>query len=67
MAVFKCNRKEVIKHLQRSVEMGFLSSRSLIMEPWWDAYREDPEFIAILADIGKKQSKQRNSLRAEGL
>ena len=67
MAAFRNDRDGVIKHLKRSVELGSLNSRLLIIEPWWDAYRDDPDFIAILKDIHSRQTKQRNALRAEGL
>ena len=43
------------------------STRELEMEPWWDSFREDPEFIAILADINARKARQLNALRAEGL
>ncbi|PCI72751.1 MAG: hypothetical protein COB38_03135, partial [Gammaproteobacteria bacterium] len=67
MAAFRGDRENVIAHLRRSMEIGFLSNRILNVEPWWDAFRDDPEFIAILKEIRSRQTKQRNALRAEGL
>jgi TolB-like protein/Flp pilus assembly protein TadD len=67
IAAFRGDHKNVFAHLRHSVEIGSLDNRGLTMEPWWDTYREAPEFIAILKDIRSRQTKQRNALRAEGL
>ena len=67
LGAFRGDRDTVIARLKRAVELGYLRNRSLAMDPWWGAYREDPEFQVIVEDIRNRQMRQLNALRAEGL
>ncbi len=61
------NREEMLANLRRAVELGDTGIRWLEVGPWYEPYRDDPEFLAIVEDIRARQQKMRNSLRVEGL
>jgi TolB-like protein/Flp pilus assembly protein TadD len=61
------NRDGMLTHLRKAVDAGATDIRWLEVMPWWDPYRDDPEFLEIQGEIKARQLKMRNSLRAEGL
>jgi len=67
LAAMRGDRAELYEQLGKAVELGFNGSRLLESEPWYAAYRDEPEFQAILETIHARQARMRNSLRVEGL
>ena len=61
------DRENMFLRLRKALETGYTDNRNLETEPWFEPYREDPEFQAILEEIRARQQKMRNSLRVEGL
>ena len=61
------NREAMLERLEQALEIGLVDSSSIKVSPWYDAYRDDPELQAVVAELESRQARMRNSLRVEGL
>ena len=57
----------MLSRLRRAMEIGLTDSINLKVSPWYEPFRESPEFQAIVTQLEARQARMRNSLRVEGL
>ena len=67
IAALMGDRDAVNNNLERAVANGFTEAHLLEYIPWWEPYRNDPAFQAILERIRQRQASMLNGLEAEGL
>jgi adenylate cyclase len=59
--------EEAVAALRRAVEGGFTCAGWVRVSPEFDGLRNDPAFVALLADVEAKLTTQRRSLASEGM
>jgi hypothetical protein len=57
----------MLSRLRRAMEIGLTDSVNLKVSPWYEPFRDNPEFQAIVTQLEARQARMRNSLRVEGL
>ncbi|NGX15002.1 tetratricopeptide repeat protein [Wenzhouxiangella sp. XN24] len=66
LAAMRGDRTELYAQLGKAVELGYCDGRAMDNLPWFDAYRDEAEFRALLDDMRARQTQMRSSLRVEG-
>jgi len=67
LAAMRGDRAEFYTQFGKAVELGYCDGRALENLPWFDPYRDEAQFQALLENIRGRQAQMRNSLRVEGL